>query len=95
MNTLHVERWFEPNRRYTLSRAITAFAVFPGHLNADRFGPVCELLPGVGLEICGNGFNDSTVRMRNGDCHYFVFWRDLAMAVPADKITREEEVGAW
>jgi hypothetical protein len=91
MNTFHIQRWVEPNCTYILSGAITAFEVFTNHLNAERLGPVCELPKGADLEICGDGFNESTVRMRYGDGHYFVYWRDLASSGPAKTGESSEE----
>jgi hypothetical protein len=90
MSTLQVEGWFEPKRTYLLSSAVTGFEVFPDHLNSDRLGPVCELPIGAELEICGDGFNERTVRTRCGDGYYFVFWRDLALAVPPERLP-----GVW
>jgi hypothetical protein len=92
MNTRHVGKW--PSSMYMLSSAITAFEVFTNHLHVERLGPVCELPKGADLEICGDGFNERTVRMRCGDGQYFVYWRDLDSARPAKTVESSEEEAA-
>jgi hypothetical protein len=85
VDTLPVAEWLEQGRTYILTGAIMAFTCLPGQHDAERFGPVCELPEGADLQVCGNGVSGRTVKVRFGDCYYFVFWRDLASAVLQSK----------
>jgi hypothetical protein len=78
MNALLVDGWLTPNHTYRLSEPATAFAIYPG--TPEGFGPLCELPAHADVEVCSDGFNDRTVKVRYGNCYYFVFWRDLATA---------------
>jgi hypothetical protein len=91
MNTLHVEGWFQPNRTYVLTTAITVFEVSSSRLSVERFGRVCELPEGADLEICGDGFNEHSTRARYRGGDYFVFWRDLALAVSPQTLSRRDD----
>jgi hypothetical protein len=64
----------------TLSKKIAAIQLVPtgnGHGRA-RLGPVSQLLPGTCLQVCGEGFNEETVKVRSNDGFYFVFLQDMA-----------------
>jgi hypothetical protein len=40
-------------------------------------GPVSQIIPTADLTTCGEGFNESTVKIRIGQNFYFVFRSDL------------------
>ena len=45
--------------------------------NGAGLGPLRQLGVGTTVELCGDGYNDRTVKVRaNGDC-FFVFLEDL------------------
>jgi hypothetical protein len=80
MHALPPVDWLRPNFIYTLANPITAFATSADEQDTDRSGPICEIPEGADLTVCGGGFSKRTVRVHYGDCHYCVFWRDLAFA---------------
>lgn len=57
-----------------LPARISAIQVLPGQ---ERHGLVTQLPQSADLEICGDGFNDRTVKVRWHDSFYFVFRDDL------------------
>jgi hypothetical protein len=91
MDTFPAIDWLTPNCVYTLTGAVTAFRASPDALAADRCGPICELPDGADLTVCGGGFNKRPVRVRYGDCDYYVFWRDLASASSLDQTEKAAE----
>ncbi|HTF62965.1 MAG TPA: hypothetical protein VK638_09665 [Edaphobacter sp.] len=94
MDTLPVVEWLTLNTVYTLTDAITAFRTSPDEHDSDGCGPICELPEGTDLKVCGGGFSKRTVKVRFGDCYYYVFWRDLASAVIGDQTAAlDEQVG--
>jgi hypothetical protein len=76
-NALFVAGWVIPESRYRLSESIWAFEIAYSEEDPERFGPVCRLPEGADLEVCGDGFNDRTVKVRGGGRCYFVFLQDL------------------
>jgi hypothetical protein len=80
MNNLPVVDWLTLDTIYTLTDAVTAFWTSQDERDADRCGPICELPEGAELMVSGGGFSKRTVRVRYGDCEYYVLWRDLASA---------------
>jgi hypothetical protein len=44
-----------------------------------RLGPVLQLPNGAQLDVCGEGFNEKTVKIRLNGKYYFVFRSDLGM----------------
>jgi hypothetical protein len=91
MHFVTVDAWRQPNRVYTLTNALTAFTIFPSELDAPRLGPLCELPEQAELEICGDGFNERTVKARYGDSYYFVFWSDLNSASCSGQAAVEDD----
>ena len=43
-----------------------------------KLGSILQLPVGSNLEVCGDGFNTRTVKVRHGSSYYFVFEEDLA-----------------
>jgi hypothetical protein len=93
MDALPVE-WLKLSAIYTLTTNITAFAISPHEHENYHCRPLCELPEGTALKVCGGGFSKRTVRVRYGDCYYYVFWRDLASAAAGDQaVPVDEQVG--
>jgi hypothetical protein len=65
-----------PERSHTLSRTIAGIQLVPGG-GKGRLGNVVQLHPGSVLELCGDGYNDRTVKVRSAGSFYFVFLQDL------------------
>jgi hypothetical protein len=61
----------------TLSRTIAAVNICKGEDGAARMGLIAQLPKGAGVEICGEGFNERTLKVRWGDRFYFVFSQDI------------------
>lgn len=57
-----------------LPARISAIHVMPGQ---EQRGLVTQLPQSADVEICGDGFNDRTVKVRWHDSFYFVFRDDL------------------
>ena len=64
----------------SLSRSITAIELIGNEKEHPRLGPVMQLPNGVRLEVCGEGFDDQTVKVRLNSKYYYVFVQDLAAA---------------
>ena len=63
--------------RYTLSDDIYAMQLLAGSGASVTLGPVVLLPKGVCLYVCGEGFNERTVKVYCEDSLYFVFLQDL------------------
>ena len=63
---------------YSLSKSIAAIEVIPSEKEHAGLGAVMQLPYGARIEVCGKGFNDSTVKIRLNNKYYFVFEQDLA-----------------
>ena len=62
----------------TLSKNIAAIQLLPGDGTGEtRLGMITQLPSGAEVRICGEGFNERTVRVRWGGGYYFVFLQDL------------------
>jgi hypothetical protein len=62
----------------TLSKKIAAIQLVPTGDGGARLGTISQLSPGTRLNVCGDGFNEQTVKVRCEDGFYFVFWQDIA-----------------
>jgi hypothetical protein len=52
----------------------------PDENGGGKLGLLSQLGPGVTVEICGNGFDDRTVKVRTANQqYYFVFFQDLTL----------------
>jgi hypothetical protein len=56
---------------------ISAIQLIAGHDNGGRLGTITQLPQNARLEICGDGFNERTVKVRCKDSFYFVFRDDV------------------
>jgi hypothetical protein len=69
--------WLTPESYYRLTDQISAFEIAYSEDGAERFGLICRLPAGAELEVCGDGFNHRTLKVRCGRQCYFVFLQDL------------------
>lgn len=63
--------------RIWLTRTISAIQLLPAEDGGAKLGLLSQLGPGLGVEICGTGFDERTVKVRSSDHYYFVFLEDL------------------
>jgi len=64
---------------FTLSGPVSAVQLIP-HGSRARLGPLVSLKEGQEIQLCGDGYNDRTLKVRLGEQFFFVFRRDLEMA---------------
>jgi hypothetical protein len=61
-----------------LYKNIAAIQVLPSESSTElRLGMITQLPSGAELIVCGDGFNDRTVKVRWAEGFYFVFLQDL------------------
>jgi hypothetical protein len=60
-----------------LSQEILAMELIPDPKGEMQLGPLSRIPEGANLEICGEGFNDRTAKVRWCGQFYFVFLQDL------------------
>jgi hypothetical protein len=80
------ETFFIPNKlsgapSSTLARRIPAIRLQPPSGPSHRpakLGLIVHLPAGSNVQVCGEGFNHRTLKVRQGDAFYFVFQEDLA-----------------
>lgn len=63
---------------FSLSRSIAAIELIGNEREHPRLGAVMQLPNGIRLEVCGQGFDDQTVKVRLNSKYYYVFVQDLA-----------------
>jgi hypothetical protein len=62
----------------TLSRCISAIQLVRKQDGGAKLGPLAQLGAGTIVELCGDGFNERTKKVRaNGQSYFFVFREDL------------------
>jgi hypothetical protein len=62
---------------YTLSRNISAIQVLSGAEGGVRMGTILQLPEGTQVRVCGDGFNERTVKVAWEGGYYFLFFEDL------------------
>jgi hypothetical protein len=67
---------------YRLSKPIAAIQSSRASDGHAELGTISHLPEGAELTFCGDGFNDSTLKVRWGGQLYFVFMQDFAPAEP-------------
>ena len=60
-----------------LQQKISAIQLTPAHGGGARLGMITQLPQNARLEVCGDGFNDRTIKVRWQNSFYFVFRADL------------------
>lgn len=76
-DALYIPDLNKHGERVWLSKSISAIQLVPAEEGGAKFGLLSHLGPGVAVEICGNGFDERTVKVRAHSHYYFVFWQDL------------------
>lgn len=66
-----------PERSQTLSRTIAGIQLVPVDAKQGRLGNVSQLASGSRLDLCGEGYDARTVKVRCDGSFYFVFLQDL------------------
>ena len=66
-----------PGRSYTLSRTIAGIQLVPINDKKGRLGGVSQLCSGSLLQLCGDGYDARTVKVRCDGNFYFVFLQDV------------------
>lgn len=66
----------------TLSKVIAAINIRETEDGHTRMGLIAQLPQGAQLEICGEGFNERTVKVRWKNQFYFVFLQDVEEPAP-------------
>jgi hypothetical protein len=77
-----MEKQTSPSR-ITLSKTIAAVNICKGDDGSARMGLIAQLPKGADLEICGEGFNERTLKVRWENQLYFVFSQDIVPPKPA------------
>ncbi len=68
---------------YRLSTSIAAIQVSFARDGRPELGAISHLPAGADLTFCGEGFNETTCKVRWEGQSYFVFLQDIAPAQPA------------
>jgi hypothetical protein len=66
-----------PQESYTLQRNISAIQVLPAPDGGMRLGTILQLPEGTQVRICGEGFNERTVKVSSEGGNYFIFLEDV------------------
>ena len=62
---------------YTLPRNVSAIQVLPAPDGGLRMGTILQLPAGTQVQVCGDGFNERTVKVAWEGGYYFLFFEDL------------------
>jgi hypothetical protein len=65
------------NSTFILPRNISAIQALPEADGVMRLGTILQLPEGTQVRICGEGFNDRTVKVLWEGSYFFVFFEDL------------------
>jgi hypothetical protein len=63
--------------RKVISRRISALQLVQAREGQGKLGPLSQLAPGTDVEICGDGYNEKTTKVRVQGVYFFVFREDL------------------
>jgi hypothetical protein len=75
---LDVDGWELPaSPRYATTKRTAAIQVSDTEDGRSRLGMMTHLPEGAQLDPCGDGFDDSTIKVRWQGCSYYVFVQDL------------------
>lgn len=64
-------------RSLTLPKQISAIQVLPSEHGSGKLGVITQLPSGAIVDVCGDGFNDRTTKVRYSEGYFFVFLQDL------------------
>ena|ERR1700761_6271150 len=62
---------------YVLSHSTPAVQSVNSKDDANRWGPIVKLSAGTRVQVCGGGFNRTTVKVKASGASYFIFREDL------------------
>jgi hypothetical protein len=65
---------------FTLAQRISAIQLVATERGQARLGTITQLPPSARVNLCGDGFNERTVKVKYQDCFYFVFRQDLLVS---------------
>ena len=68
---------------YRLPSNVAAIQASCAREGEPELGAISHLPEGAELEFCGDGFNETTLKVRWEGQSYFVFWQDIATVDPA------------
>jgi hypothetical protein len=87
VDSLFIPEQLITSRKIGVRYEIPAFQIVATSDGRARFGPVTKLGGGVQVDVCGEGFDSSTVKIHCNGAFYFVFRQDLGMQ-PQDTLAR-------
>ena len=76
-NAFFADNIREVQTRIVLSKPISAIQLLPQENGLTRLGLLSEIGSGETLEVCGDGFNNRTAKVRVNGSYYFVFLQDI------------------
>lgn len=62
---------------YTLSKNISVIQLVQDKEGSTRLGIISELAKGTQIDVCGDGFNQRTVKIHSRGHFYFAFLQDI------------------
>ncbi len=65
------------DRRVSVCKPISAVQLINDPRGSTKLGLLSQLRPGSTLEVCGDGFNERTIKVRCDGSFYFVFRQDI------------------
>jgi len=77
---LFLPRHCLPRQVKIMRNKICAIQLIPSCENRARLGALTQIPQNAELEICGDGFDERTVKVRWQDSFYFVFRDDIEVA---------------
>lgn len=60
-----------------LKKSISAIQLLPNENGGGKLGLLSQLGPGSTIKLCGDGFNDRTMKVAFNQRFYFVFVQDV------------------
>ena len=70
-----------PKKSYVLPKTIPAIPVISSPEGPTDIGTILQLPEGLQIEVCGEGFNERTVKVRSEGGYFFIFLEDLDPAL--------------
>lgn len=77
VDALSLVSGFSSHQAVVIPKTISAVQLMATEQGESRLGPITQLPPSAQLQICGDGFNERTVKVRWQESFYFVFRQDL------------------
>jgi len=77
ITTIFTPEDIHATKSYTLSKNISAIQLVVDKNGDTRLGLISQLARGSRIDVCGDGFNDRTIKVRMGNAFFFAFLQDL------------------